>query len=243
MELFVKDLINWINNQISKAGCRGIVIGMSGGLDSSVTAVLCKLSQPDTTLGLIMPCYSQEQDSVDALSVARKFNIPTQNINLNPIFDSFTTEIPVKGTDSAVKIAKANLKSRLRMSTLYYYSNQLKYLVAGTSNRSELMVGYFTKYGDGAADILPLGNLYKTEVRQLAKYLGVPGRIIEKSPSAGLWPGQTEYEELGFKWSDVDDHLMKNKCSDELKSKINLRITANAHKRQPSPIPPFTFTM
>lgn len=243
MELFVKDLVNWINDQIYKAGCRGIVIGMSGGLDSSVTAALCKLAQPDNTLGLILPCYSQEQDSIDALSVARKFNITTQNINLNPIFDCFIAENPVKGKDATIKIAKANLKSRLRMSALYYCSNQLKYLVAGTSNRSELMVGYFTKYGDGAADILPLGNLHKTEVRRLAKYLAVPDKIIEKSPSAGLWPGQTEYEELGFRWSDVDNHLMNNKCSDELKTMINLRIAANAHKRQSSPIPPFTFTM
>ncbi|MCX6012912.1 MAG: NAD(+) synthase [Chloroflexi bacterium] len=214
---------------------------MSGGLDSSVTAVLCKRAQPDNILGLILPCYSKDEDSIDALSVAKKFNIVTQRITLDPVFDSLVKTIPDKGESSAVKIAKANLKSRLRMSTLYYCSNQLKYLVVGTSNKSEITIGYFTKYGDGAADILPLGNLYKTEVRQLAEYLDIPENIVKKPPSAGLWPGQTEYEELGFRWSDVDNYLIMDTCNESLQGKINDRIEANAHKRQPAPIPPFSF--
>ena len=123
------------------------------------------------------------------------------------------------------------------MLTLYYIANQLSYMVAGAGNRSELSVGYFTKYGDGGVDILPLGNLVKEEVRELAGFLGVPQPIIDKPPSAGLWEGQTDEEELGLSYEELDRYLLTGEVSGEVKERIESMITASAHKRLLPPVP------
>ncbi|MFQ6051344.1 MAG: NAD(+) synthase, partial [Candidatus Hydrothermarchaeota archaeon] len=131
--------------------------------------------------------------------VAEKFDIRTERIDLTPLYDKFLEILPEDDL-----IAKSNLKPRLRMITLYYFASVYDYLVCGSGNKSELMVGYFTKYGDGGVDLLPLGGLYKTQVRKLAKVLEIPGEIIEKPPSAGLWEGQTDEEELGITYENLD---------------------------------------
>jgi len=123
------------------------------------------------------------------------------------------------------------------MLTLYYVANQLKYMVAGAGNRSELAVGYFTKYGDGGVDILPLGNLVKGEVRELASFLGIPQSIIDKPPSAGLWEGQTDEGEMGFSYDELDRYLFAGDASDKVREKIESMIAANEHKRSLPPIP------
>ncbi len=123
-----------------------------------------------------------------------------------------------------------NLKARLRMLTLYYFASRLKYVVAGSSNRSELSLGYFTKYGDGGADILPLGNIVKGQVRELASFLVIPREIIDKPPSAGLWPGQTDESELGLSYEELDHYLITGEASSELREKIESMIAAAKHK-------------
>jgi NAD+ synthase len=213
---------------------------MSGGLDSSVLAVLCQRAFPESMLGLIMPCHSQQEDKAHAQAVAGKFSIPTAEVVLDDIFNTLLQKLPDYKTDSSAShIAQANLKVRLRMLTLYYIANQLKYMVAGPSNRSELSVGYFTKYGDSGVDILPLGNLVKGQVRELASFLGIPQQIIDKPVSAGLWQGQTDEAELGFSYEELDRYLVTGEASAELKKRIESMIAASEHKRQPPPIANF----
>ena len=126
------------------------------------------------------------------------------------------------------------------MLTLYYLANQLKYLVIGASNRSELAIGYFTKYGDGATDILPLGNLVKRQVRELARFLGIPKVIMAKPPSAGLWERQTDEAELGLSYEELDHYLLSGEASETVRKKIEAMIAASNHKRLPPPVPDFS---
>lgn len=194
-----KAITSWIREQVQKAGKEGVVVGLSGGIDSACVGVLSKKALGPKVLGLILPCASIGEDEELAMMIAKKFNIKIQRAPLDDIFEGLVSIYP-EGSD----IAKANLKPRLRMTVLYYFANSLNYLVAGTGNKSELYVGYFTKYGDGGVDILPLGGLLKTEVRKLAKDLGIPKQIIERVPSAGLWHGQTDEEELGIVYPELD---------------------------------------
>lgn len=187
----------WIKTKVEESGAKGTVVGLSGGIDSSVVAVLCKSVVP--TLGLIMPCHSVPSDIRDALTLTEKFHISHDSLGLTEVFDLLIQEL--RGPN---KLADANLKSRLRMSVLYHYANVKNCLVVGTSNKTELLTGYFTKWGDGSADLEPLGDLYKTDVIKLAKELGIPKRIIEKPPSAGLWEGQTDEEDLGISYKELD---------------------------------------
>lgn len=237
-EQLAEKLVLWIRDKVGAGGCKGVVVGMSGGLDSSVVAVLCQRAFPQNTLGVIMPCYSRREDKAHAQAVASKFSIPTVEVVLDGIFSYWQQELPDYEADPALShLAQANLKVRLRMVTLYYIANQLGYMVAGSSNRSEISVGYFTKYGDGGVDIMPLGNLVKGQVRELAGFLGIPQPIIEKSPSAGLWEGQTDEEELGFSYEELDRYLLNGEASGEVREKIESRISASAHKRSLPPIP------
>jgi NAD+ synthase len=229
-------LVLWIRDKVLSAGCKGVVLGMSGGVDSSVVAVLCVRAFPSNTLGLILPCYSISEDMEHAQMVADKFSIPTKTIVLDPIFDALLKILPVERAEG---MAEANIKPRLRMLALYYLANQLKYVVVGSSNRCELAVGYFTKYGDGGVDIMPIGNLVKKEVRELAKFLGVPQPIIDKPPSAGLWQGQTDEGDLGFTYEELDRYLLTGKATKELKARIESMAAASEHKRQLPPVATF----
>jgi NAD+ synthase len=227
-------IIRWIRERVRQAGTRGIVMGISGGLDSSVVAVLAKEAVGKKKfLALIIPCHSQAGDLEDARFLTKKFAIPAKTVDLTEIYDNLIKIFP-----AASKLARNNLKPRLRMLTLYYFANKLNYLVCGTGNKSELAVGYFTKYGDGGADILPIGGLLKKQVITLAKDLGIPERIITKPPTAGLWDGQTDEKEMGITYLELDDILerMGNKDRQVLgKGKINKvrkMMRASAHKRQ-----------
>jgi len=209
-------------------------MGLSGGLDSSVVAVLAKEAVgKKRLLALVLPCHSQKEDLRDASLIAKKLGIKTKTVNLTNIYDNLIKILPC-GTN----LAKANLKPRLRMLVLYYFANKLNYLVCGTGNKSEIMTGYFSKHGDGATDILPIGDLAKTQVRALAKELGIPQRIINKPPTAGLWPGQTDEGELGITYSELDDILgrLENKkrqiASMAKVNKVKAMIKRSEHKRQ-----------
>ena len=238
-EQLADKLVLWIRGRVSAAGLKGAVFGMSGGLDSSVVAVLCHRAFEQSTLGLLMPCHSSPQDEQHALAVASKFSIPTKTVLLDTAYDTLLKTLHPEKDSAASQLTKGNLKARLRMLTLYFYANQLQYLVVGSGNRSELAVGYFTKYGDSGVDILPLGNLVKSQVKGLASFLGIPQEMIDKSPSAGLWPGQTDEGELGLSYEELDRYLTSGKAPDRIKQKIEHMIASSSHKRHPPPVPDF----
>ncbi|WP_027339252.1 NAD+ synthase [Halonatronum saccharophilum] len=231
-----EQLVLWIRDKINEAGCDGAVVGLSGGVDSSVTALLCKRAVPDKTLGVIMPCRSNPQDKEDAQLLASAFDIEYKFINLE---ETYLTLLNSLGVSSEDGLAVANIKPRLRMTTLYYYAASCNSLVVGTDNKSELKLGYFTKFGDGGIDLAPLGDLVKSEVREIAKVLGVPDKIIEKAPSAGLWDGQTDESELGISYDQVDEYILTGKGEKKVKDVVDSLATKNEHKLKLPPIPRF----
>lgn len=233
----IERISSWMREQVKRAGAAGVVVGISGGLDSAVVAVLAQKALGDHVLGLIMPCHSQPEDENDALLLAHTFKIRWERIDLSPVYDVFLKQLPEAG-----ELCKANLKPRLRMSTLYYFANKMNYLVAGTGNKSEILVGYFTKYGDGGVDMLPIGDLTKTQVRKLAEQLKIPRRIIERPPSAGLWSGQTDEEEMNIRYEELDKIITalekgkEPKASKAQVSYVKGMIARSRHKRCPPPI-------
>lgn len=227
-------IISWIKKQLRDSGAKGIVMGISGGVDSSVVAALAKQAVGSKRfLALILPCHSQKQDLADAKLTAKKLGIKTKTIDLSKRYDDLIKILP-----KANKLALANLKPRLRMLVLYYFANKLNYLVCGTGNKSELLCGYFTKHGDGATDILPIADLLKRDVRKLAKELKVPARIINKPATAGLWPGQTDEGEMGITYPELDDilermeHKRKQVAPRKKVDKVREMIKHSEHKRQ-----------
>lgn len=235
-EAFVEKCTGWLVESVRKAGASGTISGLSGGIDSAVVAVLAKEAELDHR-SLFIDIESAEQDFEDAKTVAEKFFIPLQYIQLTGAFNALKEAL-----GEANHIAVANLKPRLRMVALYYFANAENRLVLGTSNKSELMVGYFTKYGDGGSDLLPIGSLYKTQVRKLAQHLGIPEKIINKPPSAGLWEGQTDEEELGITYEQLDRVLDAIETGDtsevdkQLLSKVEKMIKLSEHKRHTPPV-------
>ncbi|NQU17668.1 MAG: NAD(+) synthase [Candidatus Saganbacteria bacterium] len=236
----LKDNISsWIKDRVSAAGCRGCVVGLSGGIDSAVVAVLCKKVFPKNIIGILMPCHSHKEDLKHATELARAFDIETQLVDLTLLFESAYMTFEGKTySDRFRDLATANIKPRLRMMTLYYYANNMNYMVIGTGNKSELMMGYFTKYGDGGVDLLPLGDLLKSEVRQLAKELKIAESIINRPPSAGLWPGQTDEGEMGITYDELDNIVLgKTDGIDSKKVKmVQERISVSEHKRCGAPV-------
>jgi NAD+ synthase len=241
METLIQKLCDWIGDKVTKAKAEGVVFGLSGGLDSAVVAALSIRIFPQNTLAIIIPCHSLESDINDALDFINQFNIPYKVIDVSKAYDSFIhLLLNDKENEGSFKLAEANIKPRLRMTTLYYFANKLNYLVVGTGNKSEIIIGYFTKYGDGGADILPLGNLLKSQVRELAEYLGIPKKIINKPPSAGLWEDQTDEEEIGISYDQLDKYLRIGKLNNEMiEKKIQDKITKSAHKRTTPAKPSF----
>jgi NAD+ synthase len=236
----VRELVDWIQDKVTSAGCRGVVLGLSGGLDSSVLGILCQRAFPKNVLGLIMPCYSNDEDKEHAELVARQYDIPTKTVGLKAVYDALIYVLPdTKPDPSRARIAQANLKARLRMVTLYFVANQRNYMVAGASNRSEITMGYFTKYGDGGVDILPLGNMVKKDVRDLGYHLGIPQVIMKKAPSAGLWENQTDEEEMGMTYDILDKYLLLGSAPENIKSRIEFRKAASRHKCMIPPVPDF----
>lgn len=236
-------MVHWIRETVSKAGLSGVVVGLSGGIDSSVTAAVGSKAFPDDSLGIIMPCHSAPSDREHALLVAEKFHLTTETVNLEPVYErlmeamgdepvgSFTSE----NLGESRFLADANVKPRLRMTVLYYFAQKRGYLVLGTGNLSEIEMGYFTKYGDEACDIRPLARFTKGEVYQLAEELDMPSAIMEKPPSAGLWTGQTDEEEMGFTYQQLDRYLLGGSVESETARAIEELRHKTAHKRQDPP--------
>ena len=246
-------LAGWMRERAAEAGANGFVVGLSGGIDSAVVARLAQLATPGQVVGVLLPCHSDASDERDATAVAKQFSLPTVRVDLDPAYDALTTTVK-RGMESLPKtihkerphddprarLPLANVKPRLRMTTLYFIANSLNYLVAGTGNRSELAIGYFTKYGDGGVDILPLANLVKSEVKALARELKVPDAVVNRTPSAGLWLGQTDESEMGFTYDDLERYLRDGAqgVTPALAMKIERLARASEHKRRLTPLPP-----
>ncbi len=246
----IKDTItSFIRAQMERSGAIGAVIGLSGGIDSTVAAHLtaCAIGH-ENVLGILLPVrkLTPEQDTKDAIAIADRLGIEYRVIEINGVLQSFSSFIPDYNADAVV--SNGNLIARTRMCVLYYYANLLNRIVIGTGNRTELLLGYATKYGDSGVDIEPLGDLYKTEVFELAMYLEVPERIIEKPPSARLWAGQTDEGELGMRYPDIDRILRllvdEGLSAEEVAacgvpadsiSRITNLIRASEHKRHAPP--------
>lgn len=232
-------IADWLAEKLALAGAEGFVFGLSGGVDSATTAALAvRAAGSESVLAALLPCHSEPIDDRLARRVADAFEIPTVTVNLDAAFDALTANLPP--TDH--RLAAANLKPRLRMASLYYLAQTNNYLVLGSGNRTELMVGYFTKHGDGGVDLLPLGDLYKTEVWELARDLGVPAEVVKRPPSAGLWPGQTDEDELGISYRELDRVLKAmaaGKTEDVAAAtlrKVKEMVAGSAHKRAMPPI-------
>lgn len=236
--LLADKIAGWLRDYAERAGARGYVVGLSGGVDSACTAALCDRAMAGRVLAAWLPCYSQQEDAECARLVADTFGLGMVEVDLGPPYDGLVELLP----PPVIDMAKANLKARLRMATLYALGQSRGYLVAGTGNRSELLVGYYTKYGDGGVDVEPLGDLYKWQVRALARELGVPQRIIDRAPTAGLWPGQTDEAELGLTYDQVDEALaaIESDRTTQLErpvvDKVRAMVAASAHKRAMPPV-------
>jgi len=219
-------LKEFIKTYVKSSGCTSVVLGLSGGVDSAVSALLCK-----DALGVNnVQCVFLPDETTPALDrkhvelFVKTFHVHCREIKISPFVESFYGALRQKK-----KITLANIKPRVRMILLYEYANETGSLVCGTSNKSEILVGYFTKYGDGGVDFQPLGDLYKTQIYQLAKYLKIPAQIIKKPPTAGLWVGQTDEKELRMSYQTLDEILFG------LEQKIDIseiQKTSHASKEQ-----------
>jgi len=196
---------SFISSKVNEAKAEGVVIGLSGGLDSAVTTKMCveALDKEKVFCFLLPANTTPKEDTDDALEFAKSLGVKYRIINISGIVKKIASTIHNK----MKKKEMGNIHARTRMIVLYYFANKNNYLVVGSGNKTELLMGYFTKYGDGACDIMPLGDLYKTQVRELAKHLKIPEKIINKTPRAGLWKGQTDESELGIKYEILDQIL------------------------------------
>lgn len=233
-----ESIVNWLKDKVNEAGAQGVVLGLSGGIDSAVVMVLCQKAFAQNSLGLIMPCFSDPKDVADAKLAAEKFGFPYKVINLEKTFNALVEAAGEIEISERKKIALANIKPRLRMTALYYEAALRNYLVVGTGNKSEIVVGYYTKYGDAGVDLEPIGGLVKSQVIELARYLGVPETIITKPPSAGLWQNQTDEEEMGLTYEELDQYILTGQGKPEKLERIRHLIRVSEHKRQLPPIAP-----
>ena len=223
--------LNWIRERVKAAGCTVVVVGESGGKDSATVTALCvRALGKENVVGITMPCNSLSTDMEHARLVADAFGIKLIEVNIGGAFT--TLKNTIINEHELNELAVANIKPRLRMTTLYAVAQTLNYLVVGTDNKSEMVMGYFTKWGDGGYDFNPLSDLTMQEVLELGKELGVPEPILTKAPSAGLWEGQTDEKEMGVTYKAIEEYIKTgttDPASLEIIEKTNKRT---AHKRE-----------
>ena len=251
------EIAQWLRFQMNQSGATRLVLGLSGGIDSAVVCALSTMAAgPLRVVAAIMPIHSRPEDMRDAELVANAFEVVPRAIDLAPAYDALVAAMPddsASGLEDANvdpdtramrrQLALANAKPRLRMTALYYLGNRYNGLVVGTGNKTELNIGYFTKYGDGGVDLLPLGDLDKTAVRGLARELGIPEPVIIKAPSAGLWEGQTDEAELGVTYEELDRALTvaagdvsEGSIDPVTMNRVSALVAATEHKRQAIPV-------
>ncbi len=227
--------VAWIRSLVENSGVRGIVFGNSGGKDSALVGILCKAAC-DNTVGIIMPCASKRnygEDADDGRALAERFGIETRVVDLTAVREKELEAL--EGVTELTDMAVSNIAPRLRMTTLYTVAAAESRLVAGTGNRSESYMGYFTKWGDGASDFNPISDLTATEVFAFLRYLGAPASIVEKAPSAGLFDGQTDEQEMGVTYRAIDEYLTEGTAREEDRAVIERYHARSEHKRRPIP--------
>ncbi len=227
-----QERIAFIQQVMADAGAQGIVFGSSGGKDSVLVSILCRLACSNV-LGVMMPCGSKRNygsDMEDALAVARQYDIPMVTVDLTEARDTLLAAVEKAG--DLTPAAVANMAPRLRMNALYALAHSRKSLVAGTGNRSEIYMGYFTKWGDGAYDFNPIGDLTVREIYEFLRYLEVPADIIAKEPSAGLYEGQTDEKEMGVSYEAIDSFLLEGKADPADLAVIERYHQQSHHKRE-----------
>ncbi len=225
--------IRWM---LEEAHGEGIVFGNSGGKDCALVGALCRMACENVT-GVIMPCQSRrnyQEDAQDALASAEKFGFRTLRVDVTSAKEALAGEI--EKCCGISHMAGINMNPRLRMIVLYTIAQSGNCLVAGTGNRSERSMGYFTKWGDGACDFNPIGDLTATEVFEFLRYLDAPQHIIEKAPSAGLYDGQTDEQEMGIAYADLDRYLLTGEGAPEVKARVDGTLIRTAHKRRMPPV-------
>lgn len=240
LQVYLDQIIQFLKDKLTE-GFDGYVLGISGGIDSAVVAALAKKAVGDKLFCLVLPCESRPEDEDDARLLAESLDLSYQVVDLTSTYQTLMREVEPKAlrSDSPLdKLAHMNAKVRLRMVTLYAFSQSRRSLVLGTDNWDESYTGYFTKYGDGAVDLLPLVYLTKGEVVEAAKMLGVPEKIIQRKPSAGLFEGQTDEGEMGVTYQELDHYLLGGEVSEKIKARIEHLHKVSAHKRNPIPTPP-----
>ncbi len=239
---------NFIKTYVSNAGIPSVVIGLSGGIDSAVVAVLCTetLGRNNTKCLFLPEASTPESDRKDQRILVEQFDLSCEIKDITDLVSVFNSQCFIKPN----KLAMANVKARIRMVLLFEYANMTNSLVCGSSNKSELLSGYFTKYGDGGVDIMPLGDVYKTQVWQIARFMGLPKEIISKPPTAGLWKGQTDEKELMMTYNELDQILYglerklsfngiaeKSGCSLLDVERVGRMRSCSQHKRRSALIP------
>lgn len=231
-EVETKNRITFIRDALSSANVDGIVYGNSGGKDSTLVGILCKKACANT-VGLIMPCGSKRnysEDKSDAEAVARQFEITMRVVDLTAVRGLLISAID--GVTSLTNMALSNMAPRLRMTAMYAVAASENRLVAGTGNRSEGYMGYFTKWGDGAYDFNPIADLTVTEIYEFLCFLKAPNSILTKAPSAGLFDGQTDENEMGVTYRNIDQFLLAGKVNEKDKTIIERYHNASGHKRR-----------
>ena len=225
--------VSFIRELVKSSGVSGIVFGNSGGKDSALVGILCKAAC-ENTVGVIMPCASRRNygmDADDGRALAEQFGIETRMVDLTAVREALMEQLSAVTELNSQAIT--NLAPRLRMTTLYGIAAAESRLVAGTGNRSEAYMGYYTKWGDGACDFNPISDLTATEVFEFLEYLKAPRCIIDKAPSAGLYDGQTDEEDMGFRYADLDELLLTGHTNEKAAAIIDRMHRASAHKRAP----------
>lgn len=245
------EIVRFIKKTVADAGASGVVVGLSGGVDSTLTAALCTLALgKKKVLGVLMPTsFTPPVDIADALELAGLLGIRTEKVDIDSICSSFMKGLRVKVDSSTNRIPLANILARVRMAVLYYFANANSLLVAGTGDRSEALIGFFTKYGDGAVDFFPIKHLYKTQVRELTKFIGLPERMAMKPSSPQLYPGHKLSDEVPLDYDRLDPVLVglfdlglsPRKVSEAIKIRLEVvyeivkRHVKSEHKRKPPP--------
>jgi len=243
----IENIDEFLSDQIEKNHANGVILGLSGGVDSAVLAYLCKRKLKEKTLAIIMPDTSitPNSETEDALKMISLTGIEYKLVDINPIIKEYTMYLEPN------EKARGNLRARIRTNILYYYANIRNYLVLGSSDKSEYLIGYFTKFGDGASDITPIIPLYKLQVREIARHLGVPDKVISKKSSPHLWKEHEAEKELGISYEEIDsilycmfDKKLSNSETAEITGidknvieKIHRLNISSEHKRSPTPKP------
>ncbi|UCH57898.1 MAG: NAD+ synthase, partial [Candidatus Bathyarchaeota archaeon] len=242
----VEKITDFISSYIKKSGLKGAVVTVSGGIDSAVAlALTVKALGSEKVRAVTMPerDITPEGDITDVMQLAEALDVTCDTVEITPVIDVMKNILPLYDQDD--QTSSGNLKPRVRMTIAYHYANSLDYMVISSSNKSEWMTGYFTKHGDGAVDLMPLGDLYKCQIGQIARYLKIPDRILEKTPTAGLWPGQTDEGEIGASYDEIDlilygrgkgltaeDIAKRTGIDFPVVEKILRRVDVNEHKRR-----------